>query len=47
MRTTSLNQAQELGISDLGRIEPGFVADMVLLDNDFAVKAVFIDGKLK
>ena len=47
VRTTSLNQAQELGISDLGRIEPGFVADMVLLDNDFAVKAVFIDGKLK
>ncbi len=47
VRTTSLNQAEELGINDLGRIAPGYVADMVLLDDDFDVKAVFIDGQIK
>ena len=45
IRTTSLNQAQELGISDLGRIEAGFRANMVVMDNDFKVKQVFLRGK--
>ncbi len=45
IRTTSLNQAQELGIKDLGRIEAGFRANMVVLDNDFQVKQVFLRGK--
>ena len=47
VRTTSLNQAQEMHINDLGKIAPGYVADMALLDKDFNVKAVFIDGSLK
>ena len=44
VRTTSLNQAQEMGIPDLGRIEPGCRADLVLLDDQFQVANVFLDG---
>lgn len=45
VRTTSLNQAQELGITDLGRIEAGFRANLAILDQDFQVKQVFLHGK--
>ncbi len=45
IRTTSLNQAQELKINDLGRIEAGFRANITLLDDDFQVKQVFLRGK--
>jgi N-acetylglucosamine-6-phosphate deacetylase len=47
IRTTSLNQAEELGIKDLGRVAPGYVADLAVLDKDFRVKAVFVDGVRK
>ena len=43
--TTSLNQAESLGLEKLGRIEPGFIADMVVLDKDFNVKDIFINGQ--
>ena len=45
IRTTSLNQAQELGIRDLGRIEAGFRANLTVLDADFKVTQVFLRGK--
>ncbi len=44
IRTTSLNQAQKLKIPDLGKIEKGYIADIVLADKDFAVKKVFVNG---
>jgi N-acetylglucosamine-6-phosphate deacetylase len=47
VKTTSYNQARDLGIKDLGKIETGFIADITVLDDDFAVKAVFIDGAKK
>ena len=33
-----------LGLEGLGKIAPGFTADMVLLDDDFNTSRVFIDG---
>lgn len=46
IRTTSWNQAIELGLGDLlGKVEKGFVADLAVLDTkSFKVKAVFLDG---
>lgn len=35
VKATSWNQAQSLGLEGLGKIAPGFTADMVLLDDDF------------
>jgi N-acetylglucosamine-6-phosphate deacetylase len=45
VRTTSWNQAQSLGLPDLGKIEPGFIADLVVLDDAFQPVEVFVDGK--
>ncbi len=45
--TTSYNQAQSLGLHDLGKIAPGFVADLVLLDDEFQVVQTYIDGVLR
>ena len=47
IRCTSLNQAQELGITDLGRIEAGYRANIAVLDDAFEVTQVFLDGKKK
>ena len=44
VKATSWNQAQSLGLEGLGKIAPGFTADMVLLDDDFNTCKVFIDG---
>ena len=46
VRTTSWNQACALGLKDLGRIEPGYLADLVALDENFDVKNVWLDGEL-
>ena len=47
VKTTSYNQAVDLGIKDLGKIEAGFMADITILNDDFSTSAVFIDGALK
>ena len=47
VQTTSYNQAVDLGIKDLGKIEAGFNADITVLNDDFSTSAVFIDGALK
>lgn len=42
--TTSWNQAQSLGWAKLGRIEPGFYADLALLRPDFSVQGTILRG---
>ncbi len=44
---TAYNQAQSLGMYDLGKIAPGFIADLVLLDEKFDVVQTYIDGVLR
>ena len=45
IKTTSWNQACSLGLSKLGRIEPGYCADLAVLDDEFEVCNVWVDGK--
>ncbi len=45
VRATSLNQAEELGIADLGRIQAGFRANLAVLDDQFCVAQVFLNGQ--
>jgi N-acetylglucosamine-6-phosphate deacetylase len=45
IKTTSWNQAQSLGLNKLGKIEPGFYADILILKADFSPDKVFIDGE--
>ena len=47
VRATSLNQAASLRLPGLGKVEAGYTADLVLLDDGFAVQAVFVDGQRK
>ncbi|GAA4840131.1 N-acetylglucosamine-6-phosphate deacetylase [Algivirga pacifica] len=46
VKTTSYNQAKSLGMEGIGKIEAGYKADLVLLDNDFEVVQTYIDGEL-
>lgn len=48
IRSATLNIARELGITNLGAIAPGFVADLVIIEDleKMDVKAVFYNGKL-
>ena len=45
VKTTSWNQACSLNLSKLGRIEPGYCADLAVLDDEFEVCKVWVDGK--
>ncbi len=45
VKTTSWNQAQSLGLAHFGKLEPGFHADIVLLNDDFSVWKTFVGGK--
>lgn len=47
VRTTSWNQARALGLEGIGRIAPGFFADIAVLDGDFKVKKTFVNGELR
>ncbi len=47
VRTTSLNQANSLGLEKVGRLVPGCCADIVVLDEHFKVKKTFVDGELR
>ena len=47
VRTTSWNQARALGLENIGKIAPGFYADIVVLDGDFKVKKTFVNGELR
>lgn len=45
IQTTSYNQAQSLGLDKLGKVAPGFVADLVFLDDRFNVVSVLKNGE--
>ena len=47
IKTTGYNQARELGLENNGKIEPGFHADITVLDTNFKPRAVFVDGERK
>jgi N-acetylglucosamine-6-phosphate deacetylase len=44
VKTTSWNQAQSLGLQDFGKLEPGYHADIVLLERNFSVWKTFVGG---
>lgn len=43
--TTSLNQAQSLGYEHLGRIAPGYTADIALLRENFEIEETIVAGR--
>ena len=45
-RATSLNACVSLGIPDRGRLEPGCVADIVLVDSDLVPRATVVNGRV-
>ena len=47
VKATSWNQAESLGLENIGRIEEGFCADLAVLDKDFQVVQTFVDGVAK
>ena len=47
VKTTALNQARSLNLANLGKLEPGYLADIVLLNKHFDVCAVWVDGVKK
>jgi N-acetylglucosamine-6-phosphate deacetylase len=44
VKATSWNQARSLGLAGLGKLEPGYCADIVLLNEDFSVWQTLVDG---
>ena len=47
VKATSWNQARSLGLHDLGKIEPGYTADLVLMDGEYDILKTIIDGEVK
>lgn len=47
VKATSWNQAQSLGLGGVGKIEPGFCADIAILDKDFSVWKTLVDGEVR
>ncbi len=47
IKTTSWNQASSLGLEKLGKIEPGFYADILILKKDFSPERVLVDGEIR
>ena len=45
VKATSWNQAQSLGIEGFGKLEAGYHADIVLLDEDFSVWKTIVAGE--
>lgn len=46
-KVTSWNQARSLGLDAVGKLEPGYHADLVLLEQDFSVHGVWVAGVRK
>lgn len=48
IKSATLNSAREIGVTNLGAIAPGYVADLVVLDDleEMKVKSVIFEGKL-
>ena len=47
IKTTSWNQACALGLEKTGKLAPGYMADIVILDSNFKVRSVFVEGELR
>ncbi len=47
VKATSWFQAQSLGLDRLGKIEAGYFADIVMLDDAFQPQAVWVNGELR
>ncbi|MDO5581957.1 MAG: N-acetylglucosamine-6-phosphate deacetylase [Planctomycetia bacterium] len=47
VRTTSLNQAESLGIPDRGRLQEGYFADIVLTNGKLEPQITIVNGKIK
>ncbi len=47
VKATSYNQAQNLGLEKLGRIAPGYYADIVILNDNFKPVRVLVNGQVK
>jgi N-acetylglucosamine-6-phosphate deacetylase len=45
VKATSWNQAQSLGLEGVGKIAPGFCADIAILDKDYNCSQTFVDGE--
>jgi N-acetylglucosamine-6-phosphate deacetylase len=45
VKVSSWNQACSLGLDKLGRIAAGYLADLVLLNDDFSVARTFVGGE--
>lgn len=47
VKSTSFAQAQALGLSGIGKLEPGYQADIVLLTKEFKVSKTLVDGEIR
>lgn len=47
VKATSWNQAKSLGLEGFGKIEAGFHADLVLLNEDFSVHQTLVAGEVR
>ncbi len=47
VKSSSLTQAQALGLPGIGKLEPGFQADLVLLDASWRVRQTLVDGEVR
>ena len=47
VKSTSLTAARSLGWTKFGRIEPGCVADLAVLDDDYSVAMTVVDGEIR
>jgi len=45
IKAATINPATAIGLPDVGKIEPGYCADLAILDKDFNVLRAFVDGK--
>jgi N-acetylglucosamine-6-phosphate deacetylase len=47
VKATSWNQAKSLGLDGFGKLEPGFHADMVILNEDYSVWKTLVGGEVR
>ncbi|MBS1369581.1 MAG: N-acetylglucosamine-6-phosphate deacetylase [Lentisphaeria bacterium] len=47
VKSVTLTPAQALGLSGIGKLEPGCRADVVLLDSGFKVRKTLVDGEIR
>ncbi len=47
VKSTSASAARSLGLNDRGCLQPGFLADIVLLDDGFTVRKTMVGGEVR